>query len=70
MVYIKQNKLIIEIETESPHEDLHLFNTDLLQILLDSNECYIKHDPKLSLYTLLRQMAPNTLQLQKGVSII
>jgi hypothetical protein len=67
MVHITNNRLHIEIETTSPHEELHLLSKDLLQLLLDSNECYLQHDPKLSVYQLLHQMVPDISQLEKGV---
>ena len=67
MVHITNTGLTIEIETSSPHEELNLLSKDLLQLLMDNNVDYARHNPKVSVYNLLQQMMPDIGQLQKRV---
>jgi hypothetical protein len=68
MVRIHENKLIIEIETATPQEDLWLLNRSLLQLLLDNHEDYNDpFDPKISVYYFLQDIALTDVQLAKGI---
>jgi len=68
-IYInKKGKLVIEVESQNPIEELMNYRRSIYDLIGERNEDFMSPDPVFFGIELLRQLEPNEEQLKKALS--